>query len=159
MAYIYLSQEIPLPRDQEEQALEFAKEQFGNLYSELIKLISPLEKEVAALNPNWTVETWRFDPEMVNCDDWHEGIWVAGYMFEVSIKSPDGDPDCDFQIDAWDEWRMLDKPMYKDVFEPLQKCSWRGFKRYDVTVEFSAINVVDSYSGNGIHVYNNSGWL
>jgi hypothetical protein len=155
MAYIYLSKEIPLPRDREGQALEFAKEQFSSLYSELMKLLPLLEKEVVALNHNWIVETGPFDPEMVDCDDWHEGNWVAIYMFEVSIKSPDGDPNCDFEINAWDEWQMLDRPMYKDVFEPLQKCSWQGFKRDDVTVEFSAIKVVDSYSGNGTHVYNN----
>jgi hypothetical protein len=159
MAYVYLQKEIELPENQIEKANEMAKEQLQALYSELLQHLPLLEKEVVELNPNWTVEAYQFDPEMVTCDDWYEGKWNAGYMFDISIKSPDGNPDCDFQIDQWDEWRKLDQPMYKDVFEPLQKCKWEGFKRDDVTVEFGAINVVDSYSGNGIHVYNNNGWL
>lgn len=159
MAYIYLSKEIPLAEDQEEKALETAKKTFQSLYSELMQHLPSLETEVSKLNPDWFLEDSGFDSEMVNCEDWHEGNWNANFMFRISIKSPDGDPDSDFEIDEWDEWRKLDEPMYKDVFEPLQKCNWQGFKRDDVSVEFSAINVVESYSGKGIHVYNNQGWL
>lgn len=159
MTYIYLSKEIPLAEDQEEKAVETAKEHFRVLYSELMQHLPILETEASKLSPDWFLENSGFDPEMVSCEDWYEGSWFANYMFEISVKSPDGDPDCDFEIGAWEEWRKLGKPMYKDVFEPLQKCNWKGFKRDDVSVEFSAIKVVDSYGGEGIHVYNNQGWL
>lgn len=159
MAYVHLSKRIPLKEDDLDTATEVAKSELLELYRELSSLIPELESEVSKLNQNWTIEICNFDPELVICEDWDEEAWNAIYMFDVSIKSPDGDPDCDFRIDEWDEWHKLDEPMYKDVFEPLQKCSWQGFKRDDVTVEFSAIKVVDSYSGNGIHVYNNQGRL
>jgi hypothetical protein len=161
MAYIYLSKEIPLPEENEEDAIKVAKEQLQAFYRELISQYLPLlQQEVSKINPEWIVEDSGFDSETVNCDDWCDGAWNANYMFCISIKSPDGNQDNDFEINAWDEWERLDRPMYKDVFEPLQKCNWEGFKRDDVTVEFSAINVVDSYNANqDFHVYNNQGWL
>jgi hypothetical protein len=162
MAYVYLSKGIPLKEDDPDTALEVAKAELLKLYKELERLTPALQVEVSRLNQDWTVEIRGFDPDLVVCEDWSDGEWNASYMFDVSIKSLDGNPDCDLEInewDEWDEWRKLDEPMYKDVFEPLQKCCWQGFKRDDVTVVFSAINVVNSYSGNGIHVYNNQGWL
>jgi hypothetical protein len=159
MAYIYLSKKIELQEDQIEKANEMAIEQLQALYFELLQHLPLIEKEVAKLNPNWIVEAYKFDSDMVTCDDWYEGKWNTSYMFDISIKSPDGNPDCDFQIDEWDEWKKLGEPMYKDVFEPLQKCKWEGFKRDDVAVQFSVINVVYNNRGNGVHVYNNSEWL
>ncbi len=49
--------------------------------------------------------------------------------------------------------------MYKDVPEPLRQCRWERFKRDDVTVEFRVVKAVDSYSGNGLHFYDNQDWL
>ncbi|MHC5675139.1 hypothetical protein [Nostoc sp.] len=159
MAYIYLFKEIPLTVDKEEEAVQVAKQQLKNLYSDLMQYFPLLEKEVTNLDPTWILEPWDFDPEMVSCDDWDEGSWNATYIFKISITSPDGNPDCDFEIDEWEEWHKLDEPMCEDVFEPLRKCNWQGFKRDNVSVEFSAIKAVDSYSGKGLHIYNNQGWL
>jgi hypothetical protein len=159
MAEISLYRQIPLAESDEIEALEIAKKQLKVVYSELLKFTPLLEKEVHSLNTNWTLEVREFDSEIVSCDDWDNGNWNVSYLFDIAIKSPDGNPECDFLIDAWDEWETLNQPMYRDVFEPLQKCKWQGFKRDDVSVKFDAINVVDSYSGKGLYVYNNQGYL
>jgi len=134
-------------------------QQLRDLHDELAQSVQHLEEEVSKLGADWVLKTYDFDPERVDCEDWHEGEWNANYSFEISIKSPEAEPELDFEVTAWDEWRKLNEPKYRDVFEPLQKCAWKGFKREDVLVEFSAINVVDSDRREGIHVYNNSGWL
>jgi hypothetical protein len=159
VAYIYLSRDISLKENEVDIALEAAKAELSKLYKELEILIPPLETEINNLNQNWTVELSGFDSDLVICEDWYDGAWKASYMFEVSCKSPDGNADCDHEISAWDEWHRLDEPMYKDVFEPLYQCSWVGFKREDVLVEFTAVKAVDSYSSNEVHFYNNQGWL
>ena len=161
MAYIYLSKGIPLPEDNEQEAIKLAQEQLQVFYQELIsQYLSLLQQEVSEINAEWVVEDSGFDSRLVNCDDWDDGVWNANYMFCISIKSPNGNQDNNFEINAWYEWERLDQPMYKDVFEPLQKCKWEGFKRDDVTVEFDAIKVVESYKPNqDFHVYNNQGWL
>jgi hypothetical protein len=161
MAYIYLSKEISLPEENETEAVNVAKKQLQAFYEELLSQHLPLlQQEVSRLNQEWTVEDSGFYSESVNCDDWQDGAWNANYMFCISIKSPNGDQDNNFEINEWDEWERLDKPMYKDVFEPLQKCKWEGFKQDNVIVEFSSIKVVESYKANqDFHVYNNQGWL
>jgi len=159
VAYVYLSKEILLDEDKPDQAIESAKVEMKKLFQELVKAMPALEQDVLTLNPEFILECRDFDVEMVDCDDWHEGAWNAGYMFDISIKSPNGNPDCDYEIDQWDEWKRLGEPTYKDVPEPLRQCRWEGFKRDDVTVEFRVVKAVDSYSGNGLHFYDNQDWL
>lgn len=159
MAYVYLSKEISIEENKPEQALQSAKAELEKMFQELVKAIPALQQEAIKLNPEFVVEYRDFDAEMVDCDDWHEGVWNAGYMFDIAIKSPKGNPDCDYEIDQWDEWKRLGEPMYKDVPEPLRQCRWEGFKRDDVTVEFRVVKAVDSYSGKGLHFYDNQDWL
>lgn len=161
LAYIYLSKEIPLSEENEKEAVNLAKKQLQAFYQELLSQYLPLlQQEVSRVNPEWIVEDSGFDSESVNCDDWQDGVWNANYMFCISIKSPNSNQDNNFEVNEWDEWERLAKPMYKDVFEPLQKCKWEGFKQDDVIVEFSSIKVVESYKANqDFHVYNNQGWL
>lgn len=159
MAYVYLTKNIPLGSHDSDNAIELAKIELSKLYQELAACVAELELDVSKINPDFTVKLSNFDVDMVICEDWYEGNWNASYMFQVSVISPDGNPDCDYKIDQYDEWQRLDQPMYEDVFEPLYQCRWDGFKRNDVTVEFAAVKAVDSYSGNGLHFYDNKGWL
>lgn len=159
MAYVYLSKDISIEEGKPDQALQVAQIELERLFQELVKAMPGLEEDVLKLSPEFVVEYRDFDPEMVNCEDWYEGSWNAGYMFDILIKSPNGNPDCDFEIDQWDEWKRLGRPMYKDVPEPLRQCRWEGFKRQGVTVEFRVVKAVDSYSGDGLHFYDNQDWL
>jgi hypothetical protein len=159
MATIYLNCKLQLGEEEEDKALELAKNQLRLMFDQVSALIPSLEEEILQRKPDWSVESGDFDPDLVSCDAWDEGEWSAGYMFEVVCTSPDGIPECDCQMDEYDVWRELGQPTYKDICEPLYYCDWSKFKREGVDVEFDAVKAVDKYSGHGLHFYSNHYWL
>ncbi len=73
------------------------------------------------------------------------------------------------EYNEYDVWESEGNPMYKDVQEPLFALDWKEIKEncsckavdlglfYDF--QFDSVKAVESYSGEGVHFYNNQEWL
>lgn len=158
--------------DTEEEAKKIGIPQLKTLWVKVRKALELVEEDCLMRFPDLLFEVLNFDPDLVCLDETDEKdgkiLWDLTYWIEVETLSPDGIPECDYSFDAYDQWRKIGQPMYKDVCEPLYDCDWSSFESMcgatdetmgeTVSVEFQSIQAVDSYHG-GIHFYNNDRWL
>jgi len=156
----------------EDEAKEKGLPLLENLWECLSKSLEAVKKDCLNRYPDLIMEISSLEKEFVYFDQWDKQdgkkVWDLSYWAEVKATSPDGDPECDFKIDQYDQWQKLGEPMYKDVYEPLYDCDWSSIKPFCdvdsdtigdiVSVQFDAVKAVDSYHG-GIHFYNNNEWL
>lgn len=157
--------------DSEEDALEKGVPRLQALWDKIKKALELVEQDCTNKFPDLVFEVDEFESQYIGADDLGELegklVWDLSYLIKVKTTSPDGIPECDFEINEYDRWRKAGEPMYKDVYEPLYDCDWSSVKPFCdaddtigdiVSVEFGAVKAVDSYHG-GIHLCNNQDWL
>lgn len=152
-----------LKANSEKDALALGRDEVMKAMSYINSVLTKKELELKEKYPKFPLYTNYSD---IEAELYDEEIWQVFMTMQLYLENKFGESG---EYDEYDTWNSLGCPLYKDVQEPLFTLDWDEVKEncnteavdlglfYDF--QFDSVKAVESYSGKGVHFYNDREWL